>query len=77
VTFLAGGWLWLLLGVVGLMLTYVVMYRRKGGYAVRFTNLELLDSVAPRQPGWRRHANLSITLHGLTRRGATACARCR
>jgi Ca-activated chloride channel family protein len=65
-TFLAGGWLWLLLGVVALMLTYVVMHRRKGGYAVRFTNLELLDSVAPRRPGWRRHATAVVFVLAIT-----------
>lgn len=54
--FLAGGWLWLLVGVGALVATYAFMQRRRGGYAVRFTNLDLLESVAPRRPGWRRHA---------------------
>lgn len=55
VDFLAGARLWLLLGVAGLVAAYLVQQRRRGAYALRFTNLELLASVAPRSPGWRRH----------------------
>lgn len=47
--------LWLLLLVGALAVVYVVLQRRRRHYAVRFTNLALLDSVAPRRPGWRRH----------------------
>ena len=47
--------LWLLLGVGALVAAYVLLQRRRQVYAVRFTNLELLDRVAPRRPGWRRH----------------------
>lgn len=54
-TFLASHWLWLLPGVVALAAAYVVMQGRRRTYAVRFTNLDLLDAVAPRRPGWRRH----------------------
>lgn len=54
-TFLAPHWLWLLTAVVALAAAYVVLQGRRRHYAVRFTNLDLLASVAPRRPGWRRH----------------------
>ncbi|MFZ4516827.1 MAG: VWA domain-containing protein [Microthrixaceae bacterium] len=47
--------LWLLLVVVGLGVLYAVLQFTKPRYAVRFSNLELLDKVAPKRPGWRRH----------------------
>ena len=47
--------LWLLLGVAALVVAYLLMQRRSQKYAVRFTNLSLLESVAPKRPGWRRH----------------------
>lgn len=54
-TFLSRGRLWLLLVVAALIAAYVVMQLRRKDYAVRFTNLALLDSIAPKRPGWRRH----------------------
>ena len=54
-TFLAGGRLVLLLAVAALVVAYVVVQRMRREHAVRFTNLALLASVAPRRPGWRRH----------------------
>ena len=54
-TFLSRGRLWLLLVVVALIAAYLVMQFRRKEYAVRFTNLALLDSIAPKRPGWRRH----------------------
>lgn len=54
-TFLAAPRLWLLVAVVALAVAYVVLQRRRRTYAVRFTNLALLDAVAPRRPAWRRH----------------------
>lgn len=47
--------LWLLIAVVALAAAYVFLQARRRHYAVRFTNLALLGSVAPKSPGWRRH----------------------
>ncbi|TQS40446.1 VWA domain-containing protein [Cryptosporangium phraense] len=54
--------LWLLLGVGALAIAYVVAQRRRGRYAVRFTNLKLLDRVAPQRPAWRRHVPAGLFL---------------
>ena len=54
--FLDPAHLWFLVAALGLATIYVVQQRRKRQYAVRFTNLALLDQVAPKRPGWRRHA---------------------
>lgn len=47
--------LWLLLAVAALIVAYVVVQRQRGRYALRFSDASLLDNVAPRRPGWRRH----------------------
>ncbi|MBY8870862.1 VWA domain-containing protein [Micromonospora sp. PLK6-60] len=54
--------LWLLLGVAALVLGYLRMQRRRSRYAVRFTNLRLLDRVAPDRPAWRRHVPAGLFL---------------
>ncbi|HEX5542480.1 MAG TPA: VWA domain-containing protein [Micromonospora sp.] len=54
--------LWLLLGVASLVAGYVGMQRRRSRYAVRFTNLRLLDRVAPHRPAWRRHVPAGLFL---------------
>jgi Ca-activated chloride channel family protein len=59
-TLLAASRLWLLVPVALLAVLYVVLQRRRRHYAVRFTNLALLDAVAPRRPGWRRHVAAGI-----------------
>src|SRR5918996_2156386 len=48
-------WLLLLAVVAGLAIGYVLLLRRRRRDTVRFTNLELLDRVAPERPGWPRH----------------------
>jgi Ca-activated chloride channel homolog len=54
--------LWLLLVVVGLAAVYVATQFTTPRYTVRFSNLELLDRVAPRRPGWRRHVVAGVFL---------------
>jgi Ca-activated chloride channel homolog len=60
--FLAPGRLWLLVVVIALVAGYLVMQLRRRHYAARFTNLDLLASVAPKRPGWRRHVAAAALL---------------
>jgi len=55
VTFAHPWWLLALLVVAALVAGYVWLLRRRRRDVVKFTNLELLDSVAPNRPGWYRH----------------------
>jgi Ca-activated chloride channel homolog len=48
-------WLLLLSVVAGLVVGYVLLLRRRRRDTIRFTNLELLDRVAPKRPRWYRH----------------------
>lgn len=54
-TFLNGGRLWLLLLVPVFAGIYVASQFARQKHVVAFTNLDLLDSLAPKRPGWRRH----------------------
>ena len=65
-TFLSAARLWLLLGVAALAVAYVLVQTRRTAYTVRFTNLELLGTVAPKRPGWRRHAVAGVFLASIT-----------
>lgn len=77
-SFFAPDRLWLLLAVAGLAALYVLAFRRRRRrYGLRFSNLALLDKVAPRGPGWRRHlpavafvAMLSVLVLGFARPAA-------
>jgi Ca-activated chloride channel family protein len=64
--FLAPQYLWLLLGVLALAVLYVVQQVRRKRYVARFSNVELLGSVAPRRPGWRRHLTFGLVLLALS-----------
>jgi Ca-activated chloride channel family protein len=55
-SFLSPERLLLLAAVLLLAGIYAAVQFRRKQYAVRFTNLDLLATVAPRAPGWRRHA---------------------
>lgn len=56
----------LLLVVAVLLGVYVVVQGRRRRYAVRFTEIELLDEIAPSTPGWRRHVPAVLHLLVLT-----------
>jgi Ca-activated chloride channel family protein len=61
--------LWLLLAVLAVAIFYVVLQRRRSTYETRFSDVELLASVMPARPGWRRHVPavlLVLTLAALT-----------
>jgi len=64
--FLAPGRLWLLVLVAALVAAYVLAQRRRAVHTVRFTQIEMLDQIAPRRPGWRRHAVAGVQLAALT-----------
>src|SRR6201992_527511 len=64
--FLSPGYLVLLIGVLALAVLYAVLQLRRKRFVARFSNAELLGSVAPKRPGWRRHLTFALLLIGLT-----------
>jgi Ca-activated chloride channel family protein len=73
-TFLNGGRLWWLLAVAALGAGYVATQLWGRRATVRFTQVDLLDRVAPSRPGWRRHVIAALMLLGLAS-GVVAIAR--
>ncbi|WP_326553057.1 VWA domain-containing protein [Micromonospora sp. NBC_01813] len=55
IRFLQPWWLLALLPVLAVTGLYVWRQFRRKAYAVRFTNVDLLRTLAPRGLGWRRH----------------------
>lgn len=63
--FLSPVWLLMLIPVTAALVAYVVLQLRRKKYVARFSNVELLASVAPRRPGWRRHLTFALLMAGL------------
>jgi len=63
--FRSPGWLLVLVAVAAIAIVYLLLQLRRKKFVARFSNTELLASVAPRRPGWRRHVTFSLLLVGL------------
>jgi len=74
IRFLQPWWLLALLPVVAIAGAYVWRQFRRRQYAVRFTNVDLLRTLAPKGLGWRRHLAAGAFLLSLMAL-ATAMAR--
>lgn len=59
-------WLLILLGVAAVALAYLLVQLRRRKFTARFSNIQLLASVVPRRPGWRRHLTFALLLLSLT-----------
>ncbi|WP_436521671.1 VWA domain-containing protein [Actinoplanes sp. HUAS TT8] len=62
IRFLAPWWLLTLLPVLVVAGAYVWRQFRKRSYAMRFTNVDLLRTLAPKGLGWRRHVSAAAFL---------------
>jgi Ca-activated chloride channel homolog len=63
--FVSPVWLLLLIVIAAVAAVYAVLQLRRKKYVARFSNVDLLASVAPRRPGWRRHLTFALLLVGL------------
>ncbi|GLZ52359.1 VWA domain-containing protein [Actinomycetospora sp. NBRC 106378] len=59
-------WLLALVVVAALTAAYVVNERRRRRNTMRFTNLGVLEKIAPKRPGRLRHAPVALVLVALT-----------
>ena len=57
--------LWFLLGIGAMIGVYALAHGRRKQRAVKFTNVDLLDSILPKRAGWRRPVVSALTLIGL------------
>ncbi|GIF07270.1 VWA domain-containing protein [Actinoplanes siamensis] len=62
IRFLAPWWLLTLLPVLAVAGAYVWRQFRRRSYAMRFTNVDLLRTLAPKGLGWRRHVSAAAFL---------------
>ena len=58
-------WLLFLIVVIGLVVGYVLMQRRRQQHTLLFSNMELLETVAPTRRGYERHVPTALVLVGL------------
>jgi len=58
-------WFLLLIVVAGVTAGYIVVQRLRRKRTMRFSNLELLDSVAPKRQGWPRHVPAALLIVSL------------
>ncbi|GIF21365.1 Ca-activated chloride channel family protein [Actinoplanes tereljensis] len=65
IRFLEPWWLLVLLPVLALAGAYVWRQFRRRTYAMRFTNVDLLRTLAPKGLGWRRHVSAAAFLLSL------------
>lgn len=63
--FVAPGWVALWGSVAAVVVGYVWAQRQARRYVLRFSNLELLERVAPRRPRWHRHLPGGLLVVGL------------
>jgi Ca-activated chloride channel family protein len=70
IRFLQPWWLLALLPVLAVAGAYVWRQFRRRSYAMRFTNVDLLRTLAPKGLGWRRHAAAGAFLLSLVALGA-------
>ncbi|MGI8867568.1 MAG: VWA domain-containing protein [Mycobacteriales bacterium] len=59
-------WFLLFIAVAALLGGYLVVQWRRRRYAARFSNVNLLRTVVPKRPGWRRHLTFAVLLLGLS-----------
>lgn len=63
--FSAPGWFLLLTVVAAVLAGYLLAQRARRKRTMRFTNLELLDRIAPRTQGWSRHLPAALIIVAL------------
>lgn len=64
-SFLVAWRLWLLLAVGGLTGAWIASLFRRRRDVIRFTNVALLDVIAPERPAWRRHLPAALWLSAM------------
>jgi Ca-activated chloride channel homolog len=64
-TFLSSWRLVFILGPVALLAAYLLVQRARRRAVMRFTSVAMLESVAPRRPGWQRHIPAGALLAAL------------